>query len=157
MIRSLVLLSFAALFLTACGPNYLYQNEQDFGDNGWTYQDSLVSIFNISDTTAIYDLELSVTHSKNFSFQNFYVRIHTVFPTGERLSEEVSLEVADKSGTPFGQCGSEACQLVIPIQQGAYFDLAGDYQITIEQFSRKDPLPGIQQLAFGIIDTGQRR
>ena len=157
MLRSLGFLLLTAVLLQACGPNYLYQNEQDLGDGGWSYPDSLVSTFTITDTTAIYNLELTLDHEAQFSFQNVYVRIHTTFPSGERLSEEVSLEISDKLGVPYGKCSGGSCTLQIPIQQGAYFDQAGDYRITIEQFSRENPLPGVSRVAFAIEETGETR
>ncbi len=149
----LVLLS----FLTACGPNYVYESHLEVPDTGWTYQDSLVAQFTIEDSLTIYNLHLQLEHNEEFPFQNFYVQMHTQFPDGQRLSEMVSLELADKGGMWLGECGSGACTLDIPIQQGAYFNQIGEYQLTIEQYSRRDPLPGILSVHFALEETEDRR
>lgn len=157
MRRNLLLsIPFFAL-LAACGPNYSYESELNLDEQGWFYQDSLVANFTIEDTSTIYNLHLLLDHQTNFPFQNFYVRIHTTFPGGERLTEQVSLEIAGKAGNWLGDCRQDQCQLRIPIQQGAYFNQPGDYQITIEQFSRRNPLPGLKRIAFALEETQETR
>lgn len=146
-----------ALMLTACGPNYLYRHTYKIPATGWTYADSLTFPFVIEDTLGIYDLELDLDHTAEFPFQNLYVRLHTTFPSGQRLTELVSLELADQAGNWLGDCGRTSCQLHIPIQSGAYFNQAGAYQFTLEPFLRRDSLPGITAVTFGVKDTGQRR
>ncbi|MEL6867552.1 MAG: gliding motility lipoprotein GldH [Bacteroidota bacterium] len=146
-----------ALCILACGPNYLYQETKTLGDAGWTYQDSLDFPFSISDTNRIYNLYLDVEHDNSYPFQNMYIKIHTAFPDGQRPAQQVSINMADKVGQWYGNCGSTRCELRVPIQTGAFFNQAGDYQVTIEQFMRRDPLPGIKTLSFRIEDTGQQR
>ena len=157
MLRNLLLSTPLFLLLAACGPNYSAESEITMDEQGWFYQDSLVAPFNIEDTSAIYNLYLLLDHQTSFPFQNFYVRIHTTFPGGERLSEQLSLEIAGKAGNWLGECNSSECSLRIPLQEGAYFNQAGDYRITIEQFSRRNPLPGLQRVAFALEKTGETR
>jgi len=52
---------------------------------------------------------------------------------------------------------SEWCKVSIPIQQGAYFDMVGDYLFTVEQYMRVDPLPGVKSIAFKIEETADSR
>lgn len=152
------LLFLSLLALAACGPSYEYEQEYELSEQGWAYQDSLDFSFAISDTATIYNLWLSVTHSPEYSYQNLYTRIHTTFPDGSRLSEVLSLELMPtEAGRWQGNCSSTSCHLQIPIQEGAYFDQAGDYTITIEQHMRESPVAGVQGLAFMLEDTGQRR
>lgn len=157
MLRNFLLSTPLFLLLAACGPGYSIEGEIAMDEQGWFYQDSLVATFNIEDTSAIYNLHLLLDHKTSFPFQNFYVRIHTTFPSGERLTEQVSLEIAGKAGNWLGDCNSSECSLRIPLQEGAYFNQAGDYQITVEQFSRRDPLPGLQRVAFALEETGETR
>ena len=145
------------LTLSSCGPQYLYENEQAFDTGQWTYQDSLVNTFTISDTFALYNLHLFLDHGVNFPAQNTYVRLHTTFPDGQRMTREVSLELAAKDGAWYGDCSRERCSLDIPIQQGAYFNQAGEYRITIEQFSRQNPLPEVYRIGFALEATGEQR
>jgi len=152
-----LLVFFSILFLFGCGPNYIFDEGHVIENAEWTYQDTLNCKVDIQDSLKIYNLLLDIEHSTEFSNQNMYVMIHTLFPTGERLSERVSLEIASKAGVWFGDCDSEWCNFTIPIQQGAYFNATGKYVFTIEQFMRVNPLPGIKSIGLKIEDTGQQR
>ena len=146
-----------SILLVSCGPNYIFDQSQKIDQAEWTYQDSLSFNTAITDSLKIYNLYLGLEHATTFSMQNLYVKIHTTFPSGQRLSELVSLELANKAGVWFGDCNSEWCDLSIPIQTGAYFDLPGNYTFTIEQYTRKEPLQGVKNISFKIEDTGVSR
>ena len=148
---------FTITTLISCGPNFIYENEQIISDNNWEYQDSLNFQFEIADTNKLFNIFLDVEHSVDYGFQNLYTQIHTVFPSNDRITEMLSLELADKAGQWFGDCSSEFCTLRIPIQEGAFFNQAGNYSITVEQFMRKNPLEGVKSIAIRIEDTSQTR
>ncbi len=156
MLRFLPLLGLLSL-LVSCGPNMVYEAAIEVPESGWTYQDSLTAQFTIEDSLTIYNLHLLLQHDERFPYQNFYVQVHTEFPDGQRLEELVSLELANKVGMWLGECSGSMCELDIPIQQGAYFNQIGDYQITIAQYSRRNPLPGIRAVGFALEETDQRR
>lgn len=153
-VSSLFILS---ILLVACGSDYLYERSYSIDGGDWTYANNLEFTFDIDDTLSIYNLWLEVDHSTDFGFQNLYTRIHTRFPSGEELSEPLSLELADKVGRWYGDCSSSDCTLKIPIQQGAFFDQTGTYHITVEQFMREDPIRGVNEISFMVEQTGQTR
>lgn len=150
------LLSFCALIL-GCGSDYMYEKSYPIDSSNWTYADRLDFTFDIEDSLSIYNLWLEVEHSVDYDYQNLYTRIHTRFPSGQELTEALSLELADKIGRWYGDCNSRNCSLKIPIQQGAFFDQLGTYQITVEQFMRKDPINGIRTISFMVEQTDQTR
>ncbi|MFT4971749.1 MAG: gliding motility-associated lipoprotein GldH [Paraglaciecola sp.] len=146
-----------AFTLFSCGKSYLYNEEIAILNDAWTDTDSLNFQFNIPDTSKIYNILLDVEHSPEYAFQNMYVEIYTAFPSGERIKEMISLELANRAGVWYSDCGSSSCALEIPIQEGAFFNQAGDYEITIKQFMRKNPLEGVQGMGLKIEDTGNVR
>jgi gliding motility-associated lipoprotein GldH len=144
--------------LSACGPDFKYEQFYELEAERWEYADSLQFEFQIEDTLEIYNLYIELEHSPDFRNQNLYTRIHTRFPQGESIQELLSLELIDKNtGSWRGKCGSERCRVRIPIQQGAYFNQAGVYQIVIEQYMRQDSIPGIYGLGFQLEATGESR
>ena len=151
------LLLFFTITFVSCGPDYAYKKSFEIGDQAWAYADTLDFDFRIEDTTLIYNLYLEVEHTRDYGFQNLYTRIHTRFPDGARLSELLSLELADKTGFWLGDCRGEICTLRIPIQEGAYFNQAGAYTIQLEQYMRVDPLPGVRAMALLLENTGRQR
>ena len=158
MSRSLLFFfTFCISLLSACGPAIVFEKEYVIPDGNWTYSNTLDFTGSITDTLAIYDLFLEVEHSLDYPFENMYIQIHTSFPDGQDLTEQVSLELADHIGIWQGDCGRESCVLTIPIQQQAYFNQAGDYRFLVEQYMRRDPLPGVNSISFRIEDTRARR
>lgn len=155
--RQLLFFGVIVFAFSACGPNYIYEETLEMPQTGWEYKDSLQAQFHIDDTLVIYNLHLEIEHGITFPHQNFYTKIHTTFPEGQRTSQQVSLELMNKTGQWHGDCSSETCVLDILIQEGVFFSQSGNYKITIEQFSRLDPLPQIHNLTFRLEDTGERK
>lgn len=145
------------LLVASCGRPVLIDRELSIAETGWTVADSLEWRFTVSDTAAVYDLFLDVTHASAYPFQNCYVHFHTVFPDGRRLDQVVSLELQTAAGQWLGDCGGSDCSLRIPIQQGAYFNRAGEHILRLEQYMRQDTLPGIGAFRLRVEDTGKRR
>lgn len=144
--------------LLACDTGLHYQEEHAIPeDSGWTYADSLSFSFDIADTLALYDLILVVDHRTGYPYQNLYTRIHTIFPSGRRLSQVLSLELMDKVGYWQGDCRGERCSLRIPIQESAYFNETGTYSLRLEQYMRRDSLPGLDALSLEVRSTGEKR
>ena len=159
--RSTVYLSLFMLLqllgFSSCGPNYHYSETTDLQNEEWSYDQVLEFEFPISDTLQIYNLILDITHDVDYPFQNLYTRISTHFPSGEQINKTLSLELANKAGQWQGKCGRQYCHLKIPIQEGAYFNVPGNYKISLEQFMRINPTQGIRQIALHIEETENRR
>ncbi|MEM7572003.1 MAG: gliding motility lipoprotein GldH [Bacteroidota bacterium] len=147
---SLLMAALFLLTLTACGPSYIFEETKPIAEDGWSYNDTLNFNFEIVDTSTIYDLHLILDHKDDFASQNTYVRLKLRFPDGKRTDEQLSLQMADAFGVWLGDCRGENCSLDIPIQTGAYFSQSGNYQLTVEQFSRAELLYGITALTFAL-------
>jgi gliding motility-associated lipoprotein GldH len=143
--------------ISGCGPDYLYRKNFELPPSGWTYADTLDFPITIEDTTRLYNLDLELRHTREYPFENLYVQIHTNFPGGKRLSRRLSLELADDAGLWQGDCGRHSCKITIPLQQGAFFNVPGEYLFTLEQFMRRDSLPGLESIEFKVEDTGKSR
>lgn len=143
--------------LSSCGPDIIYEKDYELPEAGWSYADTLKFEVPINDTLSVYNLFLDLEHSREYPFENMYVRIHTTFPSSRRITQQVSLELAGEAGIWKGDCGSEVCQITIPIQTSAYFNQTGTYVFALEQYMRRNPLPGVQSIALRVEDTGEKR
>lgn len=146
----------AGLLLAACGPDYSYRETHSLPPAGWAFADSLHYRFSIEDSAQVYNLHLIVEHSEALPFQNIYVRLTTAFPGGEQRTEVISLQIAENTGAWLGDCSGDGCTLDIPLQQGAYFSQAGDYQLTLTQYTRRDTLAGVEAITFALEPTDRR-
>lgn len=144
-------------FFIGCGENFSYSETKELANNQWTYADTVSFTVHIEDTARIFNLYLDIDHTLDYPFQNLYIKVHTNFPDGQRLSEQVNVDMADKAGQWYGNCRGEHCTLRVNLQEGAYFNQPGEYTITFEQYMRENPLLGVKGLSFRMEDTGERR
>lgn len=145
------------VFLAACNSGAYYQKKIEMPDSKWAYSDTLAFQFSISDTMEIYNIYLDIEHADTFSTQNVYMKLYTLFPDGKRLSKQKSFDLFDQQGKPVGACSGRKCRLHTTLQENAFFNSPGAYEITLEQYTRQDPLPGIFSIGLTIESAGQRR
>lgn len=155
-LRTLCLLGLVLSF-AACGPDYLFDEEKNIPNGAWAYRDTLDFKFSVTDTTALYNLYVDFVYADTFPNQNIYVKFHTLFPSGKSLGKPLSFDFFDPLGNSTGKCSGQECRTQIPIQQNAFFEKAGEYTITLEQFGRRDPLPGIKSVGLAVEKTGKKK
>ncbi len=145
------------LFIAACSPEFFYQDTKQIPSGIWRYQDTLNYTFNITDTASLYNLYVEFEHADTFAYQNLYLKLYTLFPDGKRLSKPCSFDFFNPQGSPNGTCSSHKCVYRSMLQSNAFFNKPGSYIVTIEQFMRRDSVPGIQSVGFLIEKTAQNK
>ena len=149
-----VFLFFSQLLLFSCAGDYIFEKKVEIEKGKWQYENTLDYSFEITDTNKVYNLLLEVQHSVDYSFQNCYFKIFTQFPSGEKVEQLLSVDLANKIGQWYGDCGGEFCTILVDLQKKAFFSVIGKHTITLEQYMRKNPLKGIKSLAIKLEDTG---
>lgn len=142
------------LLLASCGDDVIYEKTLDVPDGAWVYEDTLDFDFEITDTAQSYVLLLDVTHAGDYGFQNLYVQFHTTYPSGNKETQLVSLELAARSGIWNGQCSGNECSVEIPLQSNALFKETGRHTLSVEQYMRQHTLPGIKKMTLKIKKAG---
>ena len=147
----------AALFFSACGPDYLFKEEKTIAGGRWAYADTLDFSLSISDTQALYKIAVNFAYADTFPSQNIYARFYTRFPDGKRLTKPLSFDFFDTEGKSLGKCSGHTCSSETTIQENAFFEKPGQYVITLEQFGRIDPLPGVKSVGLSVQKTGKKK
>jgi gliding motility-associated lipoprotein GldH len=142
---------------TACGDKYLFEAEKEISNAQWSYPDTLNFEVPVTDTTQLYNLYIHFTHSDTFPTQNIYLKLHTRFPDGKRVSRTRSFDLYDIEGKPAGKCSGNSCEAKILLQDNLFFNQMGNHLITLEQFSRNNPLTGIQSVGVFLEKTEKKR
>lgn len=140
-------------FIFSCDDDVYYKQAIDIENAAWSYSEILDFEFEIRDTSAYFDLVLDVKHDVDFTYENTYVKITTVFPSGEQVTDQVSLQLADELDQWEGDCSGNLCRVSIILQNNVFFKEAGSYKLAVEQFNRVDPLQGIQSMELKIISV----
>ena len=143
---------FLFIGLLACNDDVYYKQSYGVADGNWSYDESLTFIFEVNDTEAYYDLILDIEHDIEYLYENVYVKIHTTFPSGEKVTDQVSLQLADALDQWEGKCSGSSCKVSILLQNRIFFKEAGTHKIEIEQYNRVDPLIGIEELTLKIVE-----
>jgi gliding motility-associated lipoprotein GldH len=158
LIKNICFFCLLLLLSTSCTKEkIIFEKKYDLKNGQWAYTDTLDFSFNITDTMAVYDIVLAIKHTPQYATQNLYLNIATKFPTNERPVQLLNLDLADKTGKWEGKCSSSECDFEIPIQPNAFFNAAGQYTITLEQYMREENLKGINSIALKLVDKNQKR
>jgi gliding motility-associated lipoprotein GldH len=142
------------LFCFSCHSDIVFEEEKDVNINGWKHNELISFKYNSIDTSGVFDLLLIPEHSQDFSYQNLYVNIETIFPGGESADHRVSLNLASVSGGWEGDCSSDYCTPIIILKKNARF-LSGPYTFNISQMSREESLNGINSLKLILQATNE--
>jgi len=142
------------LSLYACGPTIVHSDKLDIGEQ-WSYDDLLVSSYEVQDTSMKYDLALKVTHTLEYQYQNIYLNVETQFPDGKVAKNPLSLDLAEKTGLWKGKCGSTDCEITFSLQDKFRFKSLGEHKFSIAQFSREDQLMGISDIELILFESVQ--
>lgn len=138
------------LVFGACGSDYFYETSKEIPGGIWTYRDTLDFQFNIADTSARYNLYVEFTHADTFPNQNLYLKLKTQFPDGRRVSDVKSFDFFSTQGVPNGNCTNGKCRVQLNLKQKTRFPQPGTYTITLEQYMRRDSVPGVASVGIAI-------
>jgi gliding motility-associated lipoprotein GldH len=152
-----------ALFLSACDPNRVYEENTDLkspsGDAYvWDVQQRPSFTFDVADTTARYDVYFNVRNAADYGFYNLYLK-HTLTgpdgrPAGPALLHQMVL-MDPKTGEPLGAGAGDIFDhqfLALPHQR---FAKPGRYKLTLEQYMRQNQLPGIMAVGVRVAKAGK--
>ncbi len=152
-----ILLIFIALDLASCEQNIFFSEKKDIPNAVWMYRDTLDFKFSVTDTAELYNMFVDFEHADTFPNQNVYLKLYTRFPDGKRLSRSRSFDLFNAQGESSGECSGGQCHVHSLLQENAYFNRPGEYVITLEQFMRRDSLPGMKSVGLVIEKTGKKK
>jgi len=143
--------------LAGCGPGYYFEETKTIADGRWAYSDTLDFRFTVTDTLETYNIYLDFECADTFPNQNIYLKLYTRFPDGKRLGKQKSFDLFDTQGKPLGTSTGTTCHVHTVLQERAFFNKPGEYVITLEQYTRSNPLPGVKSVGLILEATGVKR
>ena len=118
----------------------------EFTGSQWLAGDVRSIVIEAPDTNEVYDMEIEVKHDEAYAYQNLYIRLSTMFPSGTRDTSITSLEFLNPNGGWSGKCGGNECTVILPLQSRFTFPEKGTYEWSIEPFMRMDTVKGINSI-----------
>ena len=146
--------TFCVLLLAACAKIDLYEKVLPIPGQAWqsSYKPSFT--FDISDTTAPYQLFLILRHNNMYGYNNIWLNVHRQSPDGKVSTVPYELQLATNEKGWLAEGMDDLYVHRIPLTPPAndtfYFNRAGKYTFTIEQTMREDPLQHMMNVGLRI-------
>jgi len=131
------------LQLTACNSIGVFEKNTAFKKQEWAGNNKPSFSFTIKDTLAAYNIYLVLRHTDAYSFNNIWMKVTRKGPDTS-YTQQVDLRLATNAQGWLGTGMDDIWEHRIPIiQGGTRFRKSGDYEFTLEQVMRQDPLQHI--------------
>jgi len=137
------LLAMVAIFFS-CTKVPLFSGYRTMPENGWDKDSILTFSFNITDTTATYDVMFSIRHTVNYPYQNLWLFTN---------QDTMEIFLADQRGEWLGNGRGTLREMPVIYKQAIRFPHSGDYTISLQQGMRTNCLKGISDI--GVIINKQ--
>lgn len=148
--RGLILI-LALVVFQSCGPTPVFSELQEVSSEGWTTMQPLTFDFSVDDVESKYELQLVIAHQTSYRYQNIYFNIITSFPDRPSKEEELSVDLAEKSGKWLGDCSTRECDTKVYLLENFKFPATGNYSFEISQYTRNENLKGVNSLELRLL------
>ncbi len=138
------------LSISGCAEQRFYEQSYALANEEWSHEDVKDFSFEVQDTTARYDLMMSIDHNTSYEYQNLYLKLTTVYPDGESRTQELSVDFADTQGRWYGDCNAKTCKVEVTLQENAFFNQVGNHTIKVEQHMRISPVHYVQAVTLSL-------
>ena len=130
------------LSLVSCIPAIdVFEKDVTIPKQQWESSFKPQIIFSVKDTNSLYNVYVVLRHSDAYNYNNIWIKA-TVIQPGDKLSksEQYDLRLASNDKGWLGTAMDDIYEQRVLIQPQTKFTKAGDYQFTLEQVMREDPL-----------------
>lgn len=131
-----------------------YQKQYAVQGDEWTYANQPVFKFNITDTTAKYDMQFLIRHTEAYAYSNIWLIVNVKKP-GDTVYKRTRVEIplAEPTGKWLGRGMGEIWEQRMPLNMDTEqpeFNIPGTWEIKLAHNMRINPLPEILQVGLRI-------
>ena len=120
-----------SVFFISCGSKKITDQQTSFKDRKWHQSQVLTFVFNISDTTARYDISAIVKHFDNYPFDRVSLTFILDDPSGEKRTTEHDLLVRNNESRFIGKKIGDTLRMDFAIRNHYRFKSTGQAKVTI--------------------------
>lgn len=126
--------------LSCQSDEFIYENNQGFNDNTWTYGDAKTFDIEIKDSLIPVKLFINLRTTTDYPYSNIYMFLHSHYPNGYEDIDTLEFFLADPMGNWLGDLSGTIIENRALISKGI-FETPGVYSYTLEQAMRNDSIP----------------
>jgi len=151
-----------SLVLSSCDSNTIWSESKSLPDGFW--RKDVILNFNLPqvDSTALYNVFLTVRNTNDYKYNNLYVIVAMEYPFGKKVTDTIEYKMANPDGTWLGSGIGSVKENKLWLKEGFQFKEAGNYNISITHAMRNNGeadgvsnLEGITDIGFSIEAIGQ--
>jgi len=150
MHRSFIIILFLSCLFAGCLPSPYYEKEEPVPHDAWSYDFKPTFSFDITDTTARYQPSFIIRHTQAYPYSNLWLWLYIKVPGDSVIKRErINIPLAEASGKWLGRGMGEIYEQRLLIKLDSInFNKAGNYQVSVEQNMRINPLPEVLNVGF---------
>ena len=155
MISRLAAFLIVALFFACNGPHLnVFEKNVSIKGGAWAYEVQPAVRFDVTDTTASYNVSVVCRHTDGYAYKNLWVFISTLQP-GDTIQrkERFELTLQDNTGRWYGTGMDDIWEQRIPLYSNLHFSKTGTYTVVFQQDMRENALKGILDIGLRVEKT----
>ena len=145
-----LLFTFHFIFLISCTKLNVFEKNVTIPSHQWSSSFKPQIVFNITDTTATYNIYFVIRHTDAYPYKNIWINIGTTLPgdsTGSHQRLDVPLATDDKGWLGSGMDDIFEHRILIANNTPAR---SGNYIFTLQNIMRDDPLPAVMNVGIRV-------
>lgn len=147
---SIILLPALAL-LNGCMPLNNFEQQVEIPGHRWASDFAPEIQFNITDTTARYNVSVILRHTHAYAYRNIWLNIATLQPGDSSFRKErFELLLQQPDGTWIGSGFQDVWEIRHPLFTDLRFQKAGVYTIRLQQIMRDNPLEHVMNAGIRV-------
>ncbi len=131
------------LFSSSCNTINVYEKRVPFTNFQWNTTNKPTFTFTISDTTSYYNIFVVIRHEDAYHFNNLWLNVTTKAPGSSPVSQQLELILANNGKGWLGSGIDDIYTHRVRITNAPVKLKAGDYQFTLQQVMRENPLQSV--------------
>ena len=147
----MIVFALFCLTLASCSDGRVYQEYADFNEREWLVTDTAEFRFDITDTTAQYNVFCNLRNSTVYPYSRIFINFSLSDTASNSLHQSLVSDFLfdPKTGEPLGKTGlGDLYDHQLRVLGGYKFPHRGQYTARLQQFMRTDTLEGV--LSVGI-------
>lgn len=148
-IRVSILFIAALLFLSSCGEQPLYEKVYSFKDRTWNLNNKPEYTVDITDTTSVYDITLTLRTTTDYKYNNLWIFLTTKIPNGETERKPFQIRIANEDGSWIGRKTGTIVETDLNFRSRK-LPLKGTYTFTVEQGITQSEIDEVLDLGLKI-------
>jgi len=132
----------SVLLFFSCNTIDVYEKTQSLPRHEWSTSNRLSFNFNVTDSSAYYNIYLVLRHTESYHFNNIWLDFTSVVPGKKPQTQRLNLLLANTNNW-LGSAMDDIIEQRILLFKNPVRLTKGNYTFTLQQVMREDPLKNV--------------